>query len=71
MLSALIVGIVVICNKIVNKASLRATIFLNINQKEGLGFQECLSNVARVAIGPVSVSPRETVKAIFCHWEMK
>ena len=68
MLSALIVGIVVICNKIVNKASLRATIFLNINQKEGLGFQRCAANVARAAIGLMSVGPREIAKAISCCW---
>ena len=34
----LIVGMMVICNKIVNKVSLRKFFFLNINQKEGLGF---------------------------------
>lgn len=39
MFSAVIVRNTVSCNKIVNKASLKAMLFLNINQKEGLGFQ--------------------------------
>ena len=49
MLGALIVENLVICNKIVNKASLRAMVFLNINQKEGVGFQGRIGIVARVA----------------------
>lgn len=64
MLGALIVGNTDICNKIVNKASLRAMVFLNINQKEGLGFQGRKSSVARVGIGPMSVGPKETFKVI-------
>jgi len=46
-------------------------IFLNINQKEGLGFQGYAGNMAGVAIELVSVGPREIAKAISCHWEMK
>lgn len=46
MLGALIVENLVICNKIVNKASLRPMGFLNIKQKEGLGFQGCAGDVA-------------------------
>ena len=38
--SALIVDNMVICNKILNKASLRAMVFLNINKKEGSN-EEC------------------------------
>jgi hypothetical protein len=36
--SALIVENVIIGNKIVNKAFVRTMVFLNKNQKEGLGF---------------------------------
>lgn len=43
---ALVVGNRIICNKIVNKASLRPMGFLNIKQKEGLGFQGCAGDVA-------------------------
>ena len=39
MSGALSVGNMVICNKIVNQVSLREMVFLNMNQKEGLGFQ--------------------------------
>ena len=66
---ALVVGNRIICNKIVNKASLRAIVFLNINQKEVLGFQGCADGVVRAAIEPVN--PREIAKAIFCHQKMK
>ena len=61
---ALIVGNIVICNKIVNKASQRTMIFLNISQKEGPGFQRCAGNVARVATGPMSADPREIFRII-------
>lgn len=54
---ALTVGNTVIWNKTVITVSLRAMDILNINQKEGLGFQECTGNVTRVATGPMS--PRE------------
>lgn len=37
MLGALTVGNMLIYNKSVNQASLRAMVFLNINQKGGLG----------------------------------
>ena len=57
--SALIVDNMVICNKILNKASLRAMVFLNINQKDGLGFQGCVGNVARVVTGSMSIDPRD------------
>lgn len=57
-------GNTVICNKTVNKASLRTTTLLNINQKESLGFQGWADNVASVAIGPMSVDPREIFKVI-------
>jgi hypothetical protein len=63
---ALVVGNRIICNKIVNKASLRAIVFLNINQKEVLGFQGCADGVVRAAIEPVN--PREIAKAISCCW---
>lgn len=43
--------------------------FLNINQK-GLGFQEYASNVASVAIGPMSVGPKQVFKEISYHCEM-
>ena len=66
---ALIVVNTIICNKIVNKESLRAMVFLNINQKEGLGFQRCAANVARAAIGLMSVGPRESSKVISCYQE--
>jgi hypothetical protein len=46
---ALIVGNTGICNKIVNEASLRAMVFLSINQKGGVGFQGRIGIVARVA----------------------
>lgn len=36
----------VICNRIANKTSLQAIVFLNINHKEGLGFQGCAGNMA-------------------------
>lgn len=62
---ALIVGNMVICNKAVDKASLRAMVFLNINQKEGLGFQRYADSVAKVVTAPVSLSPRKISKAIF------
>lgn len=65
--SALIVGKMIVCNKIVNKASLRTMVFLNINQKESLGFQGCTGNVARVDIGAMSVGPRERFKVISDH----
>ena len=51
--SALIVDNMVICNKILNKASLRAMVFLNINQKEGLAFEVCVSN------GEMNIGPKE------------
>lgn len=57
--SVLIVGNMVICNKIVNKASLKAMVFLNIKQKECLGFQGYAGYVARGAIGPMSVGQKE------------
>jgi hypothetical protein len=40
------------------KASLRPIVFLNINQKEGLGFQGCAGDMAKVAIGPMPVGPK-------------
>ena len=57
----------VICNKIMNKLPLRAMFFLNINQKEGLGFQGCAGNVARAATGPMSIGPKKTFKVISYH----
>lgn len=42
----------------VNKESLRTMIFLNINQKEGLGFQGFAGDT--VAIGPMGVGPKKT-----------
>lgn len=66
---SLTVGNMVVCIKIVNKASLQAVFFLAINQKEGLGLQGRAGNVARVAIGPVSVGPKEIVKVIYYHQE--
>lgn len=57
MLSYLIVGNLVICNKIVNKASLRAMVFLNIYQKEVVGF--CAGNMPGVTIRPKIIGPRE------------
>ena len=60
----------VICNKNVNKTSLRAMVFLNINQKDGLGFQGCAGDVARVATGPMSVGPKEIFKVTYYHHEM-
>ena len=59
----------VICNKIVNKVSLRKFFFRNINQKEGLGIQGRAGNVARVAIRPVSVGPKEIFKVIYYDQE--
>lgn len=56
---ALIVGNMIICNKIVNG--------VNTNQKEGLDFQGCAGNVARVATGSISVGPREIFKVIYYH----
>lgn len=49
----------VIYNKIVNNASSKPIIFLNINQKECLGFLGCAGYVARSAIGPMSVGQKE------------
>ena len=66
MSGALIVGNLVICNKIVNKVSIRAVIFLNINQK-GLGFLGCAGDVASVAIGPMSVGSRDISQTISYH----
>ena len=44
MLGAVIVGNLVICSKIINKDSLRAKIFLNTNQKEGLDMcRQCVN----------------------------
>jgi hypothetical protein len=66
---SLIVGNMVNSNKIVNKASLQAMGFLKINQKEGLGIQGRAGNVARVAIRPVSVGPKEIFKVIYYYQE--
>lgn len=61
--SAFIVGNIVICNKIVNRASLRTMIFLNINQKGGPGFRGVCRRCGKgVAIGPMSADPRERFK---------
>lgn len=53
----LIEGNMAICNKI-EQASLRAMVSLNINQKEGLGFQGFAGDT--VAIGPMGVGPKKT-----------
>ena len=45
MLNALVVENLIFCNKIVNKTFLRAMVFLNVNQKEGLGVQGCAGQV--------------------------
>ena len=45
-------------------------VFLNINQKDGLGFQGCAGDVARVATGPMSVGPKEIFKVTYYHHEM-
>ena len=45
----------VLCPGKVNKAM----VFLNINQKDGLGFQGCVGNVARVVTGSMSIDPRD------------
>ena len=64
---ALIVVNTIICNKIVNKESLRAMVFLNITQKEGLGFHACASDVAMVATGPMSIGSRDISQTISYH----
>ena len=44
-----------------------AMVFLNINQKEGLGFHACASDVAMVTIGPMSVGSRDISQTISYH----
>lgn len=66
--SALIVDNMVICNKILNKASLRAMVFLNINQKEGLGFKRCPGDVISATTHQCRFKCR--YKAISYHQEM-
>jgi hypothetical protein len=46
-------------------------VFLNISQKEGLNIQGYTSSVARGAIGPMRVCPRDISKAISCCQETK
>ena len=44
-----------------------AMVFLNITQKEGLGFHACASDVAMVTIGPMSVGSRDISQTISYH----
>jgi hypothetical protein len=51
-----------------DKPFVAATDFLNMNNKEGLGFQGCAGHMTSVVTGPIIVDPRETLKVIsYCQ----